>query len=91
MTTAAIASSSVPMPLRGYPAPEYGGEQQSGEAAAHAADDVDDDLGARDVQAHEARRLLAAADRVDGPAEAGPLHDDGSERDDEQGDDARSA
>ena len=52
-------------------------DEQPGHAGQRAAERVDQQLDAIDLQAAEQRRALVAADRVDVPAEArAPRHDD---------------
>ena len=80
MTTAAIDVQLGADAVAGIAGAGVRRQHQSGEAGAHAADDVDEHLGARDVQPHEPSRLLVAADGVDGAAEAGVLHDEGADR-----------
>ena len=69
MMTAAMASSSAPMPRLGKPAAGAAGQQQRGEPREEARRGVDEDQHAVDVDAAHPRRLGIAADREDVPAE----------------------
>ena len=76
MITAAMASSSMPMPALGKPELVRPASSKPGEAGEEAADDVDIDEHAIDIDAGDARGLRIAADRIDVPAERGAGHEE---------------
>ena len=86
-TTAAIASSSQPAPATGCPAASWAREQRPREAGERPAGRVGDDLRPVHPDAHQAGRLLAAADGEDRlpvarPDQDQPAHDEGDEHED---------